>query len=315
MRNNILCGCRVPLTFEAGSMRYRIEALPWCNPRPSPGAAVLTLRVGEHKLWLQLSRWPRLEMPTTLPPISAIDRMLPDLRLILAQAAFGNFIPVLEALVGQKIDILDLCCTSPGLDYDQSLQFKLDQGSELVLLGVFGSNTAMDMVFEALREWPQPADKLAENLSFPVRAEIGFSTISTSDLFALAPGDVVLLDPCDFLARRLIRLRIPPSLEIYLKLEQGKAMIEDIKQENNIEMPSSEPVNIDELNVTLTFDVGAQQLALHELKKIHKGYTFELSRPLNQLVTIRCNGQKIGTAELIEVEDRVGMRVVSLAGT
>ncbi len=275
---------------------------------------MLTIRVGEHKLWLQLSRWPRLDMAGVLPPISAIARMSPDLRVILAQAAFGDFVPILEALFMQKVDILDLCCTSPALDYDQSLQLKLDQGSDLVLLSVFGSNTAMDMVFDKMTEWPQPAGSVAETLSFSVAAEIGFSTISKSDLLALAPGDVVLLEPCDFLARRLIRLRIPPSLEIYLKLEHGKAMIDDIKQDNNIEDPSNEPVNIDELNVTLTFDVGAQQLALHELKKLHKGYTFELSRPLNQLVTIRCNGQKIGTAELIEVDDRVGMRVVSMAG-
>ncbi len=303
----------MPVTFNAGGVDHCLEMIPWRSPKPVEGRPVVVLRVGGEELAFQLTRWPRTGMEEALPPTGVLSRMSGALRRIVATAALGDFIPPLEWLFHDRVEIVDLHLETAKIEYDDAFQFKLDQRPDLVIVSVFCKAKTMQMVLDGLRQWPV-ADNAIAGVLFPVWMEIGYSVLPRVELSALAVGDVILLEPSEFLARRQIRLTIPPNLEIYLKLEQGKAMIEDIKQDSSVEESQGEPVNIDELNVTLTFDVGKQQLPLHQLKKLHKGYTFELSRPLNQLVTIRCNGQKIGVAELVEVEDRVGMRVVSLIG-
>ncbi len=314
-RNNILALCRGALEFHAGNRMHAIEPIVWRRPVPLPGLAVIVLDIGGQRLFVQLSRWPPTDAAARLPSLGRIAAMPRALRRIVAKAGFGDFLPVLEGVFEQPVEVIDLHDDMAAIDYEESMQFRLDRGSELALVSLFSSSQFIATLLEKLRRWRPAENGLTENLALPAFMEIGYSTVSRADLEALAVGDVVLLEPCDFLARRLIRARVMPNLEIYLKLEQGKAMIDDIKQDNSVETQQGEPVNIDELNVTLTFDVGVQQLPLHELKKIHKGYTFELTRPLGQLVTIRCNGQKIGMAELVEVEDRVGMRVVSVIGS
>jgi type III secretion protein Q len=314
VKNNIVSGCQSALEFVAGGQRHSLELVPWHQPAVAVGMPLLKTRIGKELIYLTLSRWPDTGLELKMPSLNLVQSMPRALRVIVAEAGLGDFIPVLEARFNDKVTIVDLTQATKTIMYEDSLQMILDRAGDLVIVGLFSSKGFMDRLLEKLGEWPGPLPAFSNRLGFHANLVVGCSHITQSDLRGLSCGDVVLLEPTDFLERRLIQMRFSPNLEIYIKLEQGKAMVESIKQNNNSEAQHAEPVSIDELNVELTFDVGGQQLPLRELKKLRKGYTFELNQPLNQLVTIRCNGQKIGVAELIEVDDRVGMRVVEIIG-
>lgn len=66
-----------------------------------------------------------------------------------------------------------------------------------------------------------------------------------------------------------------------------------------------------QLPVRLVFEIGEKRIALKELRNIQPGFAFELASPVEKPVTIRANGVVVGTGELIQVGDRVGVRVVS----
>lgn len=69
---------------------------------------------------------------------------------------------------------------------------------------------------------------------------------------------------------------------------------------------------LDELPVTVSFDLGESALALREVKLLQPGYAFELARGLERPVTVRANGAIVGSGELIQVGDCLGVRLVEL---
>ena len=76
--------------------------------------------------------------------------------------------------------------------------------------------------------------------------------------------------------------------------------------------PAPAPLNPDDLEIRLDFDLGHLTLPLRELRTIQPGYSFELDRPDPQPVRILAGSQVIGYGELVQIDDRLGVRVTSL---
>jgi type III secretion system YscQ/HrcQ family protein len=70
--------------------------------------------------------------------------------------------------------------------------------------------------------------------------------------------------------------------------------------------------NIEELSVSVEFDLGEQTAALHVLKQVRPGFVFKLTQPVEQAsVRIQANGQTIGYGQLIAVGEVLGVRVTA----
>ena len=79
--------------------------------------------------------------------------------------------------------------------------------------------------------------------------------------------------------------------------------------------PGSEPttgdaLDTDVLPVQLVFLAGETVIALRDLKQITPGYLFDLGRPVDRHVEVRANGRRIGIGELVEIDGRVGVRLL-----
>ena len=70
-----------------------------------------------------------------------------------------------------------------------------------------------------------------------------------------------------------------------------------------------------DLEVRISFDLGQLTLTLAELQNIRPGYSFELDLPADGRVRITCGAQLIGRGELVQIEDRLGVRVTTLLQT
>lgn len=67
---------------------------------------------------------------------------------------------------------------------------------------------------------------------------------------------------------------------------------------------------LDDLPIKLVFEVGQKQMFLNQLKAIDTGYTFELDNPLDKPVIVRANGASVGMGELVQVGNKVGVRIL-----
>ncbi|BAU89953.1 HrcQ protein [Methylorubrum populi] len=76
----------------------------------------------------------------------------------------------------------------------------------------------------------------------------------------------------------------------------------------------AEASGLDAVSVALTFELGRRTLGLGELKSIGEGHVFDLGLDPEQPVDLVANGARIGQGEIVEIGERVGVRVVRLFG-
>ena len=69
---------------------------------------------------------------------------------------------------------------------------------------------------------------------------------------------------------------------------------------------------VGDVTVPLTFSLGKVEVTLKQLRSMQSGYTFETLAALEAPVTIRAYDQEIGRGEIIQVEDRIGVRLVEM---
>ncbi len=66
----------------------------------------------------------------------------------------------------------------------------------------------------------------------------------------------------------------------------------------------------DTLPVKLLFIAGETEVPFGELSGIGAGYIFDLQQAAHRHVEIRANGEPIGHGELVEIDGRVGVRIL-----
>ena len=83
-------------------------------------------------------------------------------------------------------------------------------------------------------------------------------------------------------------------------------------------MADNEPQNnVDQINkvpVQLTFDLGDKTLSFNEVKQLRPGYVLDLPASLPEVVQIKAQNRQIGSGELVEIDGRIGIRIISLFG-
>ncbi|MEO1525619.1 MAG: FliM/FliN family flagellar motor switch protein [Planctomycetota bacterium] len=71
----------------------------------------------------------------------------------------------------------------------------------------------------------------------------------------------------------------------------------------------TEMVEVKDLEIPIQFGLGNVDVALSRLDSIQAGYVFELGTPIDQPVVVRSGGTSIGRGSLVQIGDRLGVRI------
>lgn len=69
-------------------------------------------------------------------------------------------------------------------------------------------------------------------------------------------------------------------------------------------------IDVHGLPVRLVFVAGETEVAVRDLQRLAPGYVFDLRQPVDRHVEVRANGRTVARGELVEVDGRVGVRVL-----
>ncbi|QQY09213.1 MAG: FliM/FliN family flagellar motor switch protein [Candidatus Xiphinematobacter sp.] len=200
--------------------------------------------------------------------------------------------------------------------------------------------------------WPVVPRKLPESLKIPADILIGSISLLWKECSCLEVGDVLLIGPVehwrqgDFLLR-VFQGKKPglliPTNHTHSIITGMLALMKDSEKHDkgdkdknptgegssgpempNHQTPGGEagtPVTtcdgdqwLDDVEVTLEFSLGQQNISLGELRRIGQGHHFSIHAPPDCLVNILLQGQSIGKGELIQVGEEVGILVRELRG-
>lgn len=77
---------------------------------------------------------------------------------------------------------------------------------------------------------------------------------------------------------------------------------------------NADRLDADELSINVDFNLGHGMVRIADLRTLAPGYVFNLDEEPGTEVSIIAGGQEIGRGEIVQVAERLGVRIVSLKG-
>lgn len=170
---------------------------------------------------------------------------------------------------------------------------------------------------------------LAAAIDTEAHHTLGSIGLTYRELSRLEPGDLVVLPniPAD---QRLMRAGdivftlsetsgqfLCVNKDLTERYKRSPSDSEESRVMNEtIDQPQDAVETVEELPVVIDFDIGRQTVSLAELQSWRPGAAVLIEPPAlddNVNVTVRANGQVIGTGDLVRIDERVAVRLTHLS--
>ncbi|EKE21561.1 MAG: hypothetical protein ACD_7C00188G0002 [uncultured bacterium] len=182
---------------------------------------------------------------------------------------------------------------------------------------------------------PLKAFDLAKTLDLIIAAELGYVKLNYHDLKKIKIGDFIILDKINYDLKHnkgQVTLKLGDTSICLAKLKQNKLEIidletyqeepnmeekkisdaskeEEIEVQEEKEIPSS---SLENMPITIIVEAARFKMNLEKLMNLQPGNLLDLSiNPLTH-VNLVVNGQKIGSAELVNLGETLGIRILEL---
>lgn len=344
---NLLSHEREPALFEWLGSTWRCSVMQRCPSRPGlvsveidwGGARVVMLA---DRAWLeQVARDAVGDDVVSATPALVMQALL--------ELAFGEASTKLEKATRKRVRIVGFTSEAPVLDGLEGFGWRMQSDAGDASDGsdacdscdscgeLWVDSLGLGFLASAQRKLVlQPSDVAGfDEMRVPVRFAVGWVDLTRRALADVALRDVIALDEswlhdADRLTVRVGRSSafgcvlkgttlevingwtriMEESLESSSPDDDEIEDLNDLQEQDDDESP--EGVALDDIPVRLTFDLGERAVPLAELRAIAPGYTFDLGRDLRRAVTIRANGLSIGEGELVDIDGRIGVSILSL---
>jgi type III secretion protein Q len=247
----------------------------------------------------------------------AFDPLPPaDLLALLLEAALGSLLDRLETILAMPVAL----GTASGIGGAATFAGRLTRGAETWPVAV---QADADLLERLLTAWP-PSPRPLDTLPMPATLRFGMTRLPAGLLATLRPGDMVLPEAGGIrdhamlvVGERWLAAAIRRQGAWHLERtlheggtglpEEGRWMMDGARRE------TGEPVAIpDEIPVQLCFELGRQDMALGQLRDLAPGMVLDLAQLPDELVEIRANGRSIGRGALVEIDGKIGVRIVRI---
>lgn len=245
-------------------------------------------------------------------PASAVAALLLELALA---GPLGH----LEAALGETVRLVDVKQAVPAPD---QLRIGLDcaYDGEPFIGCLLLPHDAVPVLQRLVR---QRRTGLAAEPPLMLAIRLGLARLDLTTLRSLTPGDAVLIErPAEGLAAVVVgerRVALGRLAGTKLTLEAspqpaGAIGLEDWTMANDsFGGIDPEDASLDELQITLVFELGRKTATLAEVRGLAKGHVIELGPLAEQQVSVLANGRRIGQGELVQVGEAMAVRLTRLA--
>jgi len=277
------------------------------GPKPEFSGYRLTLLIGGQTIQIdfssaQLQQWLHNVLDTT-----PFDSLPNSLQLALLNNQIEPYAEVMKSLFGQLPVLSNLQTHQQETQQDDVLMLSINRDEASLSLWVQeGAEGLIDVL-------PKASSNLTSTITLPFWLSYGKTQLTLNQFEQLELGDVVFFDEC-LIAHHQVIFQV--SNQNLYRCQIDENILHILEKETNMNDITNNEALTDhqQLPVELTFDVGQQTITLEQLNSLQPGFTFELNQPISSPVTMRANGKIIGECELVNINERLGVRVIELLG-
>lgn len=345
--HNTIVGSGKSLDFRLKNERYELNFL---SRKPLGYEAKLFFRLSLNKqsFYLGLSPAPPLSIIDSSLKDLSLQNLPPDVLALLIEGFSGEVFKGIEAKLKVDLSLEDLTFFPPKELFDYKLHVSIkNTTTQAEYLGHFWLNQTLMALFG---EWvarmkPLRPNTLWDHVPLSGHIRLGSCRLARKELCHIEKNDIILLDNTANIQKQIYSLVFQQSLSLdfqyqntqatFIKMSETPPNIPVVAPAVKPPMPASPPKaspsvpsaeaqpvqelaspiaqKLDELEVLLSFEVGEKALTIQALRSITQGFTFELENPVQKPVIIKLNGLPIGQGELLQIGEKVGVRVIEFS--
>lgn len=317
LRLNRLQQPRRPLDFQIGTQTFTLERAF------GPGSAMLGEQVA---IGLRLDGSPgRLiagaaAIRALLGAVEGgieLDPLPPsDLMALLLETAVGDLLDRLERELALPLILEPTVSTEAAT----MLPCLLRRGSDAWPLGIAADDAMLERLLAA---WPA-ARRPLDDLPLPAVLRFGITRLAAGLLASLVVGDVILAETGGIAGRATLvigerwtapvlrrqgicQLEQAPRTPADGLPHEGRWTMQDKSRDADAMATAS-----DEIPIQVSFELGRQDIPLGQLRSLGPGMVLDLAQLPDELVEIRANGRSVGRGTLVEIDGRIGVRIVRI---
>ncbi len=282
----------------------------------------LTLELGNTMAGLWLSEWPLPERINRFVPDGMLQKLPENLAISVVENALAPLLHHAEQGLGVKLGIQSMSAGLQSPAYSMPFGFEVQvvaQEDGRVIQQVIGLLLLDPQLYPYLQQrlgmWPSESNQDWEEHVTPLRLEISRTVLSMQEVNGLQVSDLILLDDTRFQHQGLIHVCMDSGFCCEARFTSVEKNAITINSEWNPMNDNEQKQSIDhiaQVPVQLSFDLGQKNLSFNEIRQLRSGYVLELGMSLPEIVQIRSQNRLLGTGELVEINGRVGIRVLSL---
>lgn len=316
------------LHFQLWDTPYRMEVFSQLDPFKAD--FTLALELFEETLALSVRHFPPLEHFSPKLQGLSLGALPEDLYPVILDYVLGTLLDEIEKNYHHSAVLSSVVLGPPTQSYPHKLYARIFNDNLNVPIDVCfqAEKSLFQKLVKLMSEMPlTPVDNFGP-ITFGFSIEYGRFELPLPQIKDLALGDILLLGPDCYPCCETLTLLLPQGLRMKARVADTKATVTDIMSETDTiqESPSIKPKAkasavasglssvagvLEQLPVTVSFDVGEKTLSLEELKSLKPGYTFSFEHGKEQPIFIRANGRLLGHGELVQIEEHVGVRIVA----
>jgi type III secretion protein Q len=310
-----------------GQDAFRVEFKPETTPVSFEECQTVYVRMDDNTGFeLSLENALLLQLTAEVMPCEELLCLPADIRAVAPEVSLEKILDQIDRHGGSRSSIREPAQSQEHGPVDRSLLLALTRQEDgyRSIARIRTDGGGMAWLAARLGRLPHRIDHRLDGLPFAGRVEAGRTVLSLAEIRGLSPFDIVLADGSfnrdlpDVFIRFSNRCVLAASV-----VHPRKILVQDIRPNemespgmthDPKETPEQSGPSLEELPVELVFEIGAMRLTLAELKRIQPGYTLQPDVPINgsEPVTIRANGVAVGRGEIVQIEDRLGIRILAL---
>lgn len=319
--NNMLMGISShhELHLPKHEIHYQVIMKPWVN-KVIPGSYIgIAFGINGLISMLWLSSWPLADKLQEYSPSGDLHKIPVELQVELVETVYEPFISYFERVLKTKIKIYKLFFDKPFKSTTYSIRFSLKAvevaiSKQAELSAVLVPQARLVSFFhKRISLLPKNGNPYWLAQTTRVFFEIGILSVSVGELKDLETSDIIFVTESNYFQDNLIRVRwqsgekqaVFHAAADQVEFKSRELIMAEEEQELSI-------VDIEDMPVLLTFDLGEELLTFRQVQQIKPGHILNLKKPFTNLVTIRSQNQAIGQGEVVDIEGKVGIRITRL---
>jgi type III secretion system YscQ/HrcQ family protein len=317
------------LQFQLGPHIYDLKVEPVFKDPVLAGDHVGVVRIGER---IRFALKPEERLLAMLLaetiPLAEFDDLPPNVRGAALEASLESLLERVDHFSGARSVIERVENRASQQPFQAAVMLRLTRKADGLTsrAAVRTDEAGLEWLTGRLGRLPGKHRRRLDHLPVVGGIDIGSLALTPAEIETLAPLDILLTGIDGAPSENAIRFRFCDQLTLIGRMTApDRFLITNLKtaKEEPASMPSTDtetpdaeqnPLSVSEVPVTLLFEIGQVRLTMGELGQLQPGYTFKLNETVerDRPVTIKANGVPVGRGEIVQIDDRLGIRIRSL---